>query len=105
MDNIIQFPISHQATAHELSGIFEQIIKEAGLSEAQVQEFMGIFSPILSEFDFSNNIELTVSAPAGSTVSHNLDEVNSAFGKHLAHLICERFKRELDIYLERLCRE
>lgn len=105
MDNIIQFPVSHKANDHELSGIFEQIVKEAGLSDAQSQEFMGIFEPILSEFDFSNNIELTVSAPEGSTVSHNLDEVSSAFGKHIAHLICERFQRELDIYLERLCRE
>ena len=105
MGNIIQFPISHKATEHELLEIFEQSIKEAGLSDAQVQEFMGIFSPILSEFDFANNVELKVSAPAGSTVSHNLDEVSSAFGKHLAQLICKRFKRELDIYLERLCPE
>lgn len=102
MVKIIQFPISYKTTEHELSGIIEHIIKESGLSETQVQEFMSIFNPILSEFDFSNNIELSVNAPSGSTVSHNLEEVSTAFGKHLANLICQRFKRELDIYLERL---
>jgi len=102
MDNIIQFPISHKTSPHELSELFEQGITSSGLTDFQLKEFMEIFNPILVEFDFTMDLELAVDAPPGSTISHNIEEVNAAFGKHLAQLISNRFIREFEIYVESL---
>jgi hypothetical protein len=99
MDNIIQFPISHKATPHELLELIGQSIEGTVLNDAQIKEYLDIINPILLEFDFTHNIELTVTAPEGSNIGHNLGEVDSAFGKHLAKLIMSRCIRELELYI------